>query len=63
MRITKQGLSESHPSTADLNEVFMVEPGAIELLTGKNGKALITTTNDSGSLVREKFANKTPNVY
>ena len=60
MRITKQGLSESHPSTADLNEVFMVEPGAIELLTGKNGKALITTTNDSGSLVREKFANKTP---
>lgn len=60
MRVTKQGLSQSHPATADLNEVFMVEPGALELRSGLNAKALITTTDNSGSSSRKDFSNKTP---
>jgi len=32
MRIQRDGLSSSHPVTANLNEVFMVEPGALKLL-------------------------------
>jgi ABC-2 type transport system permease protein len=60
MRVTKQGLSQAHPATADLNEVFMVEPGALELLEGVNAKALITTTENSGALARKDFSNKTP---
>jgi ABC-2 type transport system permease protein len=60
MRVTKQGLSKSHPATADLNEVFMVEPGALELLAGANGTALITTTENSGASARKDFVNKTP---
>jgi ABC-2 type transport system permease protein len=60
MRVTKPGLSQSHPATADLNEVFMVEPGALELIEGVNAKALITTTENSGALARKNFSNKTP---
>jgi ABC-2 type transport system permease protein len=60
MRITKQGLSESHASTADLNEVLMVEPGALLLHSEANATALITTTEKSGVSARKDFGNKTP---
>jgi len=60
MRIAKKGLSESHPATADLNEVFMVEPGALEITRDEGGRALITTTENSGALERKKFSAKTP---
>jgi ABC-2 type transport system permease protein len=60
MRIPKKSLSEHHPATADLNEVFMVEAGALEINKKGRGTALITTTNNSGSLDRKNFIDKTP---
>jgi ABC-2 type transport system permease protein len=60
MRIPKKNLSEHHPATADLNEVFMVEAGALEITKKGLGGALITTTNKSGSLDRNNFINKKP---
>ena len=60
MRIPKKGLSEHHPTTANLNEVFMVEAGALDITKKGHGKALITTTINSGSLGRENFINKKP---
>ena len=38
----------------------MVEPGALELLAGANGTALITTTKNSGAMARKDFVIKTP---
>ena len=38
----------------------MVEPGALELIPGKNGMALVTTTEHSGDLSRNHFATKVP---
>ncbi len=60
MRVSKKGLSDFHPATTDLNEVFMVEPGALELLQDGRGTALITTTENSGTLARKNFTAKTP---
>ena len=60
MRISKKGLSEYHPATADLNEVFMVEAGSLEIIEKERGTALITTTNNSGALDRKNFFDKTP---
>ena len=60
MRVSKKGLSEFHPATADLNEVFMVEAGALELLQNGRGTALITTTENSGTLALKNFKDKTP---
>ena len=60
MRIQRDGLSSSHPVTANLNEVFMVEPGALKLLDLERATALVTTTEDSGTLPRNNFAGKTP---
>lgn len=60
MRVSRDGLSPSHPATANLNEVFMVEPGALKLLDPERATALITTTENSGTLPRKDFADKTP---
>jgi ABC-2 type transport system permease protein len=60
MRVSKKGLSEFHPATADLNEVFMVEAGALEFLGSGRATALITTTENSGILARKNFTDKTP---
>ena len=60
MRIPTDGLSPSHPATADLNEVFMVEPGALKLLAPERATALVTTTENSGTLPRKGFADKIP---
>ena len=60
MRIPKKNLSKDHPVTADLNEVFMVEAGALEITRDGHGTALITTTNNSGSLDRNNFFEKKP---
>jgi ABC-2 type transport system permease protein len=60
MRIPKKSLSEHHPATADLNEVFMVEAGALEITKEGQGAALITTTSNSGSLDRNNFIDKKP---
>ncbi|MDA0306500.1 MAG: Gldg family protein [Proteobacteria bacterium] len=60
MRVSKKGLSESHPATADLNEVFMVEPGALEIIDNARATALIATTGNSGILARKNFTGKAP---
>lgn len=60
MRIGEAGISRSHPVSADLNEVFMVEPGAFELLNPARTTALISTTENSGVLDRRHFAAEKP---
>ena len=60
MRVPKEGLSESHPTTADLNEVFLVEAGALEIVDNKRATSLVSTTKNSGALARKIFADKTP---
>ncbi len=60
MRIGADGISKLHPVSADLNEVFMVEPGAFELLDPARTTALISTTENSGALERGRFAAEKP---
>ena len=60
LRIRAAGLSSTHPATANLNEVLMVEPGALQLAPGGDNTPLIVTTAKAGSYSRGKFAGKTP---
>jgi len=60
MRIRGDGLSHSHPTTADLNELFLVEPGSLEIKDPGKSLALITTSKNSGSLYRKHFFAKKP---
>jgi len=60
LRIRAAGLSSTHPATANLNEVLMVEPGALQLAAGGDNTPLIVTTAKAGSYSRGKFAGKTP---
>ncbi len=59
MRIRKGGLSPDHPATANLKEVFMVEPGALKI-DGDQTMALISTSPQSGVQPREGYGRKTP---
>ena len=60
LRIRSQGLSGSHPVTASLNEIFMVESGSFKISKPSNITSLIETTKKSGLLNRESFMRKTP---
>ena len=60
LRIREDGLSAAHPATADLNEIFMVEPGALELTDPARAVALVTTSVESGARPREKYGDLTP---
>ena len=60
LRIRAAGLSSTHPATANLNEVLMVEPGALQLAVGGGHTPLIVTTAKAGSYSRGDFAGKTP---
>ena len=60
MRIKGDALSQSHPTTADLNEIFIIESGSLAFRDPKTSQALITTTKNSGSLLRNDFNNKNP---
>jgi len=60
MRIRGDGLSHSHPTTADLNELFLVEAGSLEIKDPGKSLALITTSKSSGTLFRKHFFAKTP---
>lgn len=59
MRFRKNGLSADHPSTANLNEVFFVEPGSLEL-QGPRAQALVTTSSQSGTQPRKGYERMTP---
>ena len=58
MRITASDLSAHHATTANLNEVLLVEPGAFRLEGA--AKALVTTTESAGSALRSDFEQLTP---
>jgi ABC-2 type transport system permease protein len=60
MRVRSAGLSSVHPTTANLNELLLVEPGALTLDSAADGTVLVTTTVDAGVYPREPFARKTP---
>ena len=60
MRIGEKGISRSHPVSADLNEVFMVEPGELKLLDPTRAVPLISTTEHSGASPRANFSNELP---
>ncbi len=60
MRVRAAGLSSVHPTTANLNELLLVEPGALTLDSAADGTVLVTTTVDAGVYPRESFARKTP---
>lgn len=60
MRIGQDGLSDAHPATADLNEVFFVEPGAFELAAREGALPLVTTTARSAGHPRDGYGDRSP---
>jgi len=60
MRIKSDGLAASHPTTASLNEVFIVESGSFKILDQDLIDPLIMTKMSSGVVLRENFFNRSP---
>lgn len=60
LRIGQDGLSDAHAVTADLNEVFFAEAGALAVTAPERGIALVTTTSQSGTHDRADVQDKTP---
>lgn len=62
LRLRDEQLAEAHATTADLNEVFLVEPGHFALEDSDRAVALVTTTADSGLRDRTGYGEQTPQV-
>lgn len=60
MRFGAQNLAVSHPTTAALNELFLVDPGELVASDKENVLPLVTTTDKSGVVARDEFSAKTP---
>lgn len=60
IRIRKSGLSSDHPVSASLNEVFMVDPGALESTRPERVTALVSTSTDSGVQPRQGYSGRSP---
>ncbi|MEK9743176.1 MAG: Gldg family protein [Gammaproteobacteria bacterium] len=60
LRVNRQGLSESHPTTANLNELLMVEPGAFAVSPTADADLLVSTTTQSNIYLREEFSLQSP---
>ena len=60
LRLGDEQLSEAHATTADLNEVFLVEPGHLTLEQDTAAVALVATTEDSGTAPRDGYAEQVP---
>ncbi|SDP06809.1 ABC-2 type transport system permease protein [Filomicrobium insigne] len=60
LRVPRSRVSSAHPVTASLNDLLFGEAGSFELTGRDNAVALITTTEDSGTLPREDFKNGDP---
>jgi len=60
MRIRRSGLGSNHPASASLNEVFMVEPGALEFKPSKKVIPLVFTSSQSGTQPRKNYGKRTP---
>lgn len=59
LRIPAERLSSSHPVTASLNELLLVEPGELSLLN-ERARALVLTSSQSGGLNRSNIEGQTP---
>ena len=60
MRIRKVGIGKEHAVSASLNELFMVEPGALETTAPDRVTALVTTSEESGIRARGDFIEQQP---
>ena len=60
MRIRKEGLADTHPVTANLNEVFFAEAGSLSIVAKDRGTPIVSTTERSGGLERNAFASGQP---
>lgn len=59
LRIPAAQLSSQHPVTASLNEILLVEPGALAL-GGDAAQGLVVTSARSGSVSRARLAQAAP---
>ena len=53
-------MAEIHPVTANLNEIFFAEPGALSIIAGDRVMPIITTTQKSGGRISQSFSTKQP---
>ena len=60
LRVRRETLSDAHPVTADLNEVFFAEPGALRITAPDRALAIVTTTEKAGVHERKDLASKQP---
>ena len=60
VQVPEMGLAASHPVTSALRELLFVEPGALDIDTGRGVVPLAVTSERSGVLARERFAEATP---
>ncbi|MGI9387790.1 MAG: Gldg family protein [Methyloligellaceae bacterium] len=57
LRLKKDRLSDAHSVTAELNEVFFGEPGALNIEAAANALPLVVTSSKSGKETRKAFQN------
>jgi ABC-2 type transport system permease protein len=60
MRIRKAGLGQAHPVSASLHEVFMVDPGSLEITSPDRVEALVSTSPESGTQPRNGYGRRQP---
>lgn len=60
IRVRKDGLSPNHPVSASLNEVSMIEPGALENTAPERVMALVSTSSRSGVQPRQGYRGRSP---
>jgi gliding motility-associated transport system permease protein/gliding motility-associatede transport system auxiliary component len=60
MRMRRPQFSPTHPLVAGLNELGFAEPGAFTLLAPGKAKALVTTSDQAGTLPRGAFKDGNP---
>ncbi len=60
MRIRQDGLADTHPVTANLNEVFFAEAGSLSIVAEDQAMPIVSTTEKSGGLGREAFISGKP---
>lgn len=60
LRVPRGHVSQDHPVTASLNDLLFAEAGTLELTGKGNGVALVTTSEQSGTLPRGGFKDSSP---
>ncbi|MDD9857265.1 MAG: Gldg family protein [Gammaproteobacteria bacterium] len=59
LRFDKQHIGAAHPVVGGLQEVLLVEAGALEFTPGA-ARALLRTTDDSGMVARDRYQSRPP---